>query len=562
MRNEKLSFDWTTVIAWLCILVSPFCWTESVTLASNEATENTAAPATQRPNIVFVIADDMHRHMFNCLPEGRRNDGQPKNLTPNLDRLASGGTVMMGQYVSSPVCTPSRYSCLTGLYASRSQAKPFLRDTQRWGQTVVQWNSFITDEKSLVRRLQDAGYTTAMVGKNHVFDAPFKKIAYDADPSSPSVITELKLRQKKFETSIKSFGFDYVAGLYNENPDGNGPRALAVHNLDWIADGAVQFIQQQANANSGDDPFFLYLATTIPHGPGEPARSWKADPKIVPYGYLEQPPKVLPPRDTIPSRISAAGLRSTSSACNLLWLDDLLGAVLDSLEQAEQLDNTIIVFFNDHGQQAKGTLYQGGVSNPSLIWTANGFACGSENDSLVSNIDFTPTLLHAAGVDYDAAEFDGRSFWPILQGQTDSIHDSLFFEMGFSRAVLADGWKYLALRYPPKARDMSSGKRAEILKKFNQSQERRGRPVYTEDPTTPFSHVSLIPGGGDAEAMSTGMKSCYYDADQLFDLNTDPDEQHNLADSTEAAQQLDHMQRLMSEYLQSLPGSFAELKPE
>jgi len=62
----------------------------------------------QKPNIVFFIADDMERYMFNCLEEGKG-----KNLTPNIDRLAKEGVLMLNQYVSSSVCTPSRYSCLT-----------------------------------------------------------------------------------------------------------------------------------------------------------------------------------------------------------------------------------------------------------------------------------------------------------------------------------------------------------------------------------------------------------------------------------------------------------------
>ena len=125
--------------------------------------------ATQKPNIIFFIADDMRPEMFNFLPQGKG-----KNLTPALDRLAAEGTILMGQHVASPVCTPSRFNCLTGLYASRATNKTFTDFTRKNdGQTVIQWKSFMkAGDRSLAGLLQAAGYTTGMVGKNHVVEVP------------------------------------------------------------------------------------------------------------------------------------------------------------------------------------------------------------------------------------------------------------------------------------------------------------------------------------------------------------------------------------------------------
>jgi len=118
----------------------------------------------RRPNIVFIIADDMKKHMFNCLTEGKG-----RNLSPNIDRLAAEGTLLMGQHVVSPVCTPSRFNCLTGRYASRSRSVNFLRSTQRHGQTVIGWNTHIlADDVTLPGLLKQQGYKTGIVGKNHV----------------------------------------------------------------------------------------------------------------------------------------------------------------------------------------------------------------------------------------------------------------------------------------------------------------------------------------------------------------------------------------------------------
>ncbi len=505
-----------------------------------------------KPNIIFIIADDMHRHMFNSLPEGKG-----KNLTPNIDLLAAEGTLMMGQYVSAPVCTPSRYSCLTGLYASRTKCKSFQRELKRSHQSVVQWNCHITDELTLPKLLQQAGYKTGFVGKNHVIKSNVAKVDYDANPRDPTVAKQLQERQHIIEKTILSAGFDYAASLYEDNPDGNGPRELAVHNLDWTTDGALKFID--ANAKQAK-PFFLYYATTIPHGPGESKRSWNANPLAIPTGYLDKPLDVLPPRHTIPKRLKQAGIRQTAVRENTLWLDDSVGAILARIRKLGIDDNTIVVFFNDHGQAAKGTLYQGGVTNPSIIWRKGGFPCGQINKSLVSNIDFAPTLLEMAGVQYSLHQFDGKSFLPVLQGKVDQIHKSLYFEMGYSKAVVKENWKYIALRYPKHAQQMSLEQRTKILKNFNAKQRKKGRPIHSTDPKARFSHISLIPGGGDAEAVSTGKRAGYYDADQLYNLTKDPQEQTNLAGNPEYAKKLKEMKNLLQKHLSTLPGKFAELK--
>jgi arylsulfatase A len=224
-------------------------------------------------------------------------------------------------------------------------------------------------------------------------------------------------------------------------------------------------------------------------------------------------------------------------------------------------ENTMVVFFNDHGQAAKGTLYQGGVSNPSILWRKGGFPCGSSSDALISNIDFAPTLLDFAGMAPMPGQFDGRSFRPILEGRTRDWKRTLFFELGYARALRMGPWKYLALRYPESIQTMSMEQRRKKLTTLNQKLRRRGRPIITEDPMAPFSHVSSIPGGGDAEHASTGKYPAYYHADQLYNLDDDPREQENLANRPEYASVLADMKQEMKSHLSRLPGTFAELKP-
>jgi arylsulfatase A-like enzyme len=408
--------------------------------------QSVKAKSLRKPNIVFIIADDMKKHMFNCLAEGKG-----KNLSPNIDRLAAEGTLLMGQHVVSPVCTPSRFNCLTGRYASRSKSANFVRSTQRHGQTVIGWNTHIlADDVTLPRLLKQQGYKTGIVGKNHTVFAPgYKKLHYRADPTTPQSEARLAENARAIKQAMYACGFDYAVSIYHNNPDGNGPLALAVHNLDWIVKGALDFIDENT-----DKPFFLYFASTVPHGPTVKERSWGADPRITSEGILDEPVNVLGRREELPKRLRKAGIDQPGKE-NILWLDDAVGALIERLEKHGLDDNTIIFFFNDHGQDAKGTIYQGGVSNPSIVWKKGGFACGRISNALVSNIDFAPTILDYTGASVSGLDFDGRSFRPVLEAKTDKIHDSLYFEMGYTRGVLIGKWKYIALRYPEHARNLS-----------------------------------------------------------------------------------------------------------
>lgn len=505
----------------------------------------------QGPNIIFIIADDMKRHMFNCLAEGKG-----KNLTPNIDRLAKEGTLLMGQHVASPVCTPSRYNCLTGRYASRARNPRFLAAMRRNNQSVVTWNTHILpSDQTLPRLLKQQGYVTGIVGKNHVVEVPgYKKLGYREDPTTPQAKEALAENSKKIKVAMRACGFDYAASIYNNNPDGNGPKTLAVHNLDWIVKGAIDFIDQNSNK-----AFFLYFASTVPHGPLEKERSWGADSRITADGILDEPLDVLPARETFPKRLKAAGITGPGRE-NVLWLDDAVGALIRRLKKHGLYENTIIFFFTDQGQDAKGTIYQGGVSDPSIIWRKEGFACGSVSDALISNVDFAPTILDFAGGDPSCVDFDGRSFRSVLEGRTSEIHETLYFEMGYTRGVRKGRWKYIALRYPERAATMSKAERRKALEKYNENCKEHGKPVITTDPGAPFSHISLIPGGGGAEAASTGKYAGYYDQNQLYDLSRDPAEQNNLADDPQYAGKLREMKGELVKYLERLPGGFSNLK--
>jgi arylsulfatase A len=487
--------------------------------------------------------------MFNCLPEGKG-----KNLTPNLDRLAAEGTIMMNQYVVSPVCTPSRFNCLTGNYASRATNKQFVVKTEHEeGQTVIQWNSFITNQdRILPHYLKELGYITGMVGKNHVIAAEGLEgfPDFNADPRDLEIAKKIKDNYLKVEKSILNCGFDFTGGIYHNNPNFIGVSELAVQNLDWITQAGVEFIDE-----NHDNQFFLYYATTVPHGPTEPERSWNADPTITAEGFLEEAPEVMPPRHTIPERLIEAGLGGSDKE-NVLWLDDALGALISKLDEHNILEKSIIFFFNDHGQHAKGTLYQGGAVNPSIIWKAGGFPCGDVCEAKISNVDFAPTILELAGAENPERSFDGRSLKTALDGIESESRESLFFELGYARAVIMGNYKYYAVRYPEYAKNWTPEERAEVLDRYNEGRVFRNMVIVNRDPGEPFSHLEVVPGGGHAENHSYGKKPGYFDSDQLYDLATDPGEMKNLVNNPEYEEILLNLKAELQKYLDDLPGKF------
>jgi arylsulfatase A-like enzyme len=505
----------------------------------------------KRPNFIFFIIDDMERDQFNCLPEGKE-----KNLTPNIDKLAEDGTIMMNQYVASPVCTPARFNSLTGVYGSRANNKEFKAEAKKNGQTVVQWNTDIlpSDKNTLPRILQRNGYRTGFVGKNHVMKVEgWKWLPFDTDVSKPEIKKILAQNKKLVQKGFKKMGWNFVESVYYRNPEMLGPEVLSVHNQDWITKWGLDFIETQKK----DKPFFLYFATTLVHWPSEPKRSWNANPLATADGFLEDTLQVQPPRYTISERIEKAGIHGNNSK-NLLWLDDAIGAIMKKLEEKGMLENTYVFFLSDHGQGAKGTLYQGGIQNPSIIWHYGGLKSGEKNYTKVSNIDFAPTILDLAGVNYKQYSFDGESFKRTLQGDTTAVHKSLFFEMGYTRAVIKGNYKYLALRYPEYAMKWDLAERKRRVDSINTKRKQRKQILANPegDPTLPFSHISLLPGGNNAELTSTGKLPGYYDPDQLYDLKNDPKELHNLAYDPKYKNILEDLKAEMKKYIESFGDTF------
>jgi arylsulfatase A-like enzyme len=481
----------------------------------------------QKPNIVFIIGDDLERDMFNCIPEGKG-----KNLTPNIDRIAKEGIIFPQAHCVSPACTPSRFNVLTGKYASRANGNSIKNSLNQHGMPIIGWNTHITEgDITLPRLLQEAGYKTGFVGKNHTIECHGynRNIKKNADPTDSEVKAKLKKNAEKIEQAIKDAGFDYAASVYHNNPVQLKPSKLAVHNTDWVTKGGLDFIDEYK-----DETFFLYFAPTLTHAPYQPNTSWDAGRRATPEGMLDEPFNVIPESSTITRRLQKAGITTSNHKhrAHILQFDDAIGALWDKLEQHDLLDNTPIVLCTDHGvENGKSSVYEGGTLSMSMMWRKGGFPAGSVSEALLSYVDFAPTLLDYVGAEVSEGLFDWKSFLPIINGEAKDIHESVYFEMGCSRGIQIKNLKYIAVRYPDSIND----------------------PFENE-----IGQVSLRSPISNLEKKAMEHHPAYFEADQLYDLSEDPTEQNNLANNPEYEGIMAIMKQKLTEYVSDLPGEFGE----
>jgi arylsulfatase A-like enzyme len=171
-------------------------------------------------------------------------------------------------------------------------------------------------------------------------------------------------------------------------------------------------------------------------------------------------------------------------------------------------------------------------------------------------VDFAPTILELAGAGQIPEDLDGISFLNALEGKPVQTRESLYFELGYARAVIKGKYKYFAVRYPEYATRWTPEERARELDRYNRGREFRNMKIVNRDPERPFSHLEVVPGGGQAENETYGLLPGYFDPDQLYDLEKDPEEQVNLAEDPEYQEVLAEMKALLQGYIDQLPGKF------
>ena len=471
---------------------------------------------SKRPNVILIYTDD---HNFDQIGSYGFNVH-----TPHQDSIGARGIRFNRGYTTISVCTPSRYSCLTGQYPGRFHARNVPDGTQ----LEPSFNTWMEPSQyNIARAMQQSGYVTGMVGKWDQGSAdglkdlpgpnPWVASKDQPDPKDPKVAKILRHNHDCFRKAIKATGFDYAESIYFGNPESFGIHALNIHNMEWVTEGALNFIDRNR-----DNPFFLYFSPTLHHLPHPQESLLQADPKLTAAGYIEKAPDVQPPRDKVMQRVVAAGCKPETAYCT--WLDDGIGAMLNRLKELNLYDNTMIIFCSDNQTPAKVTLYEGGVRVPLMISWPDRIKPGRVSNRLAQNIDFLPTILDACGITPPpGANYDGKSLMPMLLGQKEKIHDRLFFEIGWTRAVCTERWKYLALRYSDSAK--------EAIKK--------GESLYHDIALKPHQHKVLLDHPN------------FWDPDQLYDLRTDDIETTNLADDPRYADVLKDMKSELSGWLKT-----------
>jgi arylsulfatase A-like enzyme len=383
-----------------------------------------------------------------------------------------------------------------------------------------------------------------MVGKWHL--SPHEQRdpgREEIDPSTSEGASRLEAQYEEDCRSIRDLGgFDFADGIYNTNINAlNVPRELRYHNVEWQAQMAMKFVAENRNR-----PFFLYWATPIIHSPNG-ILSLQADPRITPKGYLDQPPLGARQRrrqlldrlytlGTIDPREDGAGYwESIYGSAAVSWLDEAVGDLLNELERLGLAENTIILVSSDNGyQRGKNSCYEAGTRVPCILRWPGRIKAGTVSSQLASNVDIAPTVLSACGAGNDAdLRSDGTSLLPLLASPDQPVQDSIFNEVGYSRAVVTRDWKYIAIRYP-----------FQVKRQFNSENRREFSHDGTRDVDHRFGAHVFYPG--------------YFDRDQLYHLAVDSAEQQNLAEVSRGKERLKEMKDRMRGYCHRLPHSFGE----
>lgn len=515
--------------------------------------------SSKRPNIVFIMTDDQSAIV--PVEEDKRNrfekgvqshpfgfNGDDEVYTPIIDDLAKTGIIFNSAYVSSSVCSPSRYTMLTGRYGGRSEGTSFMKLHPYGNMTRVENNTELEmNRENLPRLLQKAGYKTGFVGKSHIIDHHLLRkggwneglMGYEknADPKSPEINQAMSNNHAFWSERIKQYGFDYANGVYSANLRELYNDSLDVHNIEWKNKAALEFIEQ-----SGDEPFFLYYSEMVPHGPapwikvkGKYKYSLDANPKFTGEGYVDEEFENMPSRKEILDEVIAAG--KDPDHAWLRWFDHAVGAVVAKLKEKGIYENTLIIVTSDHGNYnlGKTTIYEGGVKVPLMMHWPDGIQPETNYNELVQNIDFTPTFLDLAGVDLKNVDskMDGVSLKEILKGSENAVHDYLFFELGYARGVMTKDWKYITVRYDEKKQKQVD--EGVIFKGWNNHEFKL--PYYTRNSHLGYHAASLNP--------------LYFDKNQLFDLTNDPGEKKNIVESNPKKSK--EMRKLLIKSLKSFP---------
>jgi arylsulfatase A-like enzyme len=370
---------------------------------------SSVASAAQRPNVLFMMADDLNNSL-GCY-------GHPLVKTPNLDKLAARGVRFEKAACQFPLCGPSRNSMLTGLYPNSSG---ILTNGQLFRQTIP-------SQVSLPQAFRLSGYFAARIGKLYHYNVP-KSIGTNGhdDPGSwelelnPAGADRLLDEPNIFSLLPGNFG-GTLSWYASPNPDEKQTDGMMAHDAAWVLEKC---------AREKDRPFFLALGFFRPHTPYVAPKVWfegypvasmpvvsgvAEDQKDLPKHALGSYKKE---QDNLTDDLRRQAVQAYFASIS--FMDAQAGVVLDALEKKGLAENTIVVFTSDHGYHLgehglwqKQSLFEESARVPLLI-AGPGISQGAVSQAPVGLIDLYPTLADLCGV--KAPEnLQGQSLAPILK---------------------------------------------------------------------------------------------------------------------------------------------------
>jgi arylsulfatase A-like enzyme len=385
------------------------------------------------PNIVLIVSDDQGYPDLGCI-------GSKPIQTPNLDRLAAEGTRATNFYVTWPACTPSRGSILTGRYPQRNGLYDMVRnDMVNYGHRFTAEEYAVSPEMTLGLdpkeitlgdMLRTAGYINGVVGK------------WDMGQAKRYLPLQ---RGFDFFYGHGNNGIDYytherygIPSLFRGNERTQEDKGQ--YATDIFGREALHFLREHL----GEKPVFLYLPFNAPHGASTLAEDngGKKPGVQVPHAYAEKYRNLV--KDEKLAHYYGAVSR----------MDEVIGDVLNALDQAGQTDNTIVLFMSDNGgsgnggnaplKGSKGTMWEGGLRVPFVIRWPVKVPSGKITDEFLTTLEIAPTLLAAAGAQAPAGiVLDGFDMLPIILGNQPSPRTEMFWQRRSDKAARVGNWKWV-----------------------------------------------------------------------------------------------------------------------
>jgi arylsulfatase A-like enzyme len=379
--------------------------------------------STSRPNIIFIVADDLGFADLGCYGGRPATFGE---VSPVLDALAAKGLKFTQGYANSPVCSPTRFAMMTGRYQYRLRgaAEEPINSRSRGSTTL----GLPPEHPTLPSLLKDSGYRTALIGKWHL--------------GYPPAFGPLRSGYEEFFGPM-SGGVDYFSHCSSNGQHdlwfGEEQKLEEGYLTDLISRRAVDYIERMAGAHEREaSPFFLSLHYTAPHWPWE-----TRDDEV-----LAQEVK-----DNL-FHLHGGNIHTYHRMIH--HMDEGIGWVVEALRRRGLLENTLVVFTSDNGGErfsdnwplvgGKMDLTEGGIRVPWIAHWPDAIAPGGISQQHCMTMDWTATLLDAAGV-AAAADYplDGVSLLPVLRDGQHRFARTLHWRMNHrGQRALRDGdWKYL-----------------------------------------------------------------------------------------------------------------------